>query len=161
MVHKAWNSIENVPFCFWRSSVKFKGHTAKKASISTQIRRFRTVTLVWMHQWLRISKWCKKLKVAYKRCPIYLFIFYLFIYIYIFWGGGGWGWGVGVIHQIWRSHGLKNRRFESNLSKITRPVAAIKSLWFAFALLWLPWWVLRTKQDILMDALSGVMFAFF
>ena len=47
-------------------------------------------------------------------------------------GGVGWGCGdvggVGVIHQIWRSHGLKNRRFESNLSKITRPVAAIKSL---------------------------------
>ena len=37
----------------------------------------------------------------------------------------------GVIHQISRSHGLKNRRFESNLSKITRPVAAIKSLRFA------------------------------
>ena len=36
-----------------------------------------------------------------------------------------------VIHQISRSHGLKNRRFESNLSKITRPVAAIKSLRFA------------------------------
>ena len=27
-----------------------------------------------------------------------------------------------------RSHGLNNRRFESNLSKITRPVAAIKSV---------------------------------
>ena len=36
-----------------------------------------------------------------------------------------------VICQISRSHGLKNRRFESNLSKITRPVAAIKSLRFA------------------------------
>ena len=37
----------------------------------------------------------------------------------------------GVIHQISRSHGLKNQRFESNLSKITRPVATIKSLKFA------------------------------
>ena len=42
-----------------------------------------------------------------------------------FFGGGG------VTHQISTSHGLKNRRFESNLSKITRPVAAIKSLRFA------------------------------
>ena len=33
------------------------------------------------------------------------------------------------------SHRLKNRRFESDLSKITRPVATIKSLRFAF--LWL------------------------
>ena len=35
------------------------------------------------------------------------------------------------IHQISRSHVLKNRWFKSNLSKITRPVAAIKSLRFA------------------------------
>ena len=36
-----------------------------------------------------------------------------------------------VIHHISRSHGLKNRWFQSNLSIITRPVAAIKSLRFA------------------------------
>ena len=42
----------------------------------------------------------------------------------------------GVIHQISRSHGLKNRRFEAILSKITRPAAAIKSL--RFVLLFLP-----------------------
>ena len=30
MMHKAWSSIEEVPYCFWRSSVKFQGHTAKK-----------------------------------------------------------------------------------------------------------------------------------
>ena len=29
MLHKAWSSIEEVPYCFWRSSVKFH-HTAKK-----------------------------------------------------------------------------------------------------------------------------------
>ena len=27
---KAWSSIEEVPYCFWRSSVKFQGHSAKK-----------------------------------------------------------------------------------------------------------------------------------
>ena len=30
MVHKAWSSIEEVSYCFWRSSVKFQGHTAIK-----------------------------------------------------------------------------------------------------------------------------------
>ena len=30
MMHKAWSSIEEVPYCFWRSSVKFQGHTALK-----------------------------------------------------------------------------------------------------------------------------------
>ena len=29
-MHKAWSSIEEVPYCFSRSSVKFKGHTALK-----------------------------------------------------------------------------------------------------------------------------------
>ena len=32
MMHKAWSSIGEVPYCFWRSSVKFQGHTAKKKS---------------------------------------------------------------------------------------------------------------------------------
>ena len=30
MLHKAWSSIEDVPYCFSRSYVKFQGHTAKK-----------------------------------------------------------------------------------------------------------------------------------
>ena len=30
MMHKAWNSIEEVPYCFARSSVKFQGHTGSK-----------------------------------------------------------------------------------------------------------------------------------
>ena len=30
MMHKAWSSIEEVPYCFWRSSIKFQGHTALK-----------------------------------------------------------------------------------------------------------------------------------
>ena len=28
MMHKAWSSIEEVPYCFARSSVKFQGRTA-------------------------------------------------------------------------------------------------------------------------------------
>ena len=35
-----------------RSSVKFQGHTALKSQNLTQIGRFRTVTPVWIHQWL-------------------------------------------------------------------------------------------------------------
>ena len=30
MMHKAWSSIEEVPYCFSRSSVKFEGHMALK-----------------------------------------------------------------------------------------------------------------------------------
>ena len=31
MQHKAWSSIEEVPYHFWRSSIKFHGHTAQKS----------------------------------------------------------------------------------------------------------------------------------
>ena len=44
MLHKAWSSIEEVPYCFSRSPVKFLGHTAQNLSILTRIERFRTVT---------------------------------------------------------------------------------------------------------------------
>ena len=30
MMHKAWSSIEGVPYCFSRSSIKFQGHAALK-----------------------------------------------------------------------------------------------------------------------------------
>ena len=30
MLHKAWSSIEEVPYCFWRSSIKFQGHMGWK-----------------------------------------------------------------------------------------------------------------------------------
>ena len=30
MMHKAWSHIEDVPYCFSRSSVKFQGHTRQK-----------------------------------------------------------------------------------------------------------------------------------
>ena len=106
MLHKAWSSIGEMPFCLSRSYVKFQGHAGqkiayfhpngtfpdcnsslnspmplkcctklevaketcpivchghpsnsrvtcnKKSPIFTQIVRFRTVTQVWIHQWL-------------------------------------------------------------------------------------------------------------
>ena len=30
MMHQAWSSIEEMPYCFWRSSIKFQGHTGHK-----------------------------------------------------------------------------------------------------------------------------------
>ena len=47
MMHKAWSSIEEVPYCFARSSVKFQGRTAQEiVAFVTQIGRFRTVTQI-------------------------------------------------------------------------------------------------------------------
>ena len=53
IMHTAESSIEEVPYCFSRSSVKFQGHTALKTANFTQIGRFRTVTPDWIHKWLR------------------------------------------------------------------------------------------------------------
>ena len=113
MMHKAWCSIEEVHYCFPRSSIKFQGHKGKKSPISTRIERFRSVNSVWIHQWI----WSDTQSLMQYRRGALLFF--------------------EVIHQISRSHGLKNRWFGSNLSQITRPVAAIKSL--RFALLFMIW----------------------
>ena len=88
-------------------SVKFEAHTGRKLPIVTRIERFRTVTSVLIHWW--IWNYAQSL-MLYRRGAIKFFE---------------------VIHQISRSHGLKHRWFGSNLSKITRPDAAIKSIKFA------------------------------
>ena len=68
MMHEAWSNIEEVPYCFARSSVKFQGRTALKivefdpdwafpdcnSSLNSPV----------------VKKWCTKLEVALKRCPI-------------------------------------------------------------------------------------------
>ena len=68
MMHKAWSSTEEVPYCFSRSSVKFQGHIALKI-----------VEFDW--NWAfpdcnsslnspMAMKCCTKLETAKKRCPI-------------------------------------------------------------------------------------------
>ena len=65
MMHKAWSSIEEVPYCFWRSYVTLQGHTAIKIvdfdpnwacnpSLNSPM----------------LMKWCTKFEVAWQRCPI-------------------------------------------------------------------------------------------
>ena len=68
MMPKAWSSIEEVPYCFSRSSVKFQGHIALK------IVEFDPN---WAFQDCNSSlnspmamKCCTKLETAKKRCPI-------------------------------------------------------------------------------------------
>ena len=68
MMHKAWSSIEEVPYCFSRSSVKFQGHIAQ------EIVKFDSN---WAFPDCNSSlnspmamKCCTKLETANKRCPI-------------------------------------------------------------------------------------------
>ena len=97
-----------------RCSIVFQGHPSnfkvpqdKKSLILIWIWHFRTVTPAWIYWWL----WNTAQSLMEPRRGALLFF--------------------EVIHLISRSYRMKNQWFESNLSKVTRPVAAIKSLRFA------------------------------
>ena len=67
MMHKSWRNIEEVPYCFSRSSVKFQGHTRQNIA---------DFDLNWAFSDCNLSmnlpmalEWCKELNVAQKGCP--------------------------------------------------------------------------------------------
>ena len=95
MMHKAWSRLGEVPYCFSRSSVKFQGHTAKRIVDFDLNWAFPDCNSSFNSQ--MTMKWCTKLDVVWKRCPIFFFK---------------------VIHQISRLHGPKNRWFESNFMEV-------------------------------------------
>ena len=68
MMHKAWSSIEEVPYCFSRSSVKFQGHTALKSVEFDPDCAFPDCNSSLNSP--MATKWCTKLEVAQRRCPI-------------------------------------------------------------------------------------------
>ena len=90
MMHKAWCGIKDVPYYFPRSSIKFQGHTYK-----AKYHQFRPE--------LRVS-------------GLYLQFEFIdgFEIMQKAWHS------IAVIHQISRSHGLKNWRFESNVRLLGR-----------------------------------------
>ena len=69
MMHKGWSSIEEVPYCFSRSSVKFQGHIALKI-----VEFDSNWALPDCNSSLNspmAMKCCTKLETAKKRCPIF------------------------------------------------------------------------------------------
>ena len=68
MMHKAWCCLEEVPYCFSRSSVKFQGHMAKKNVDFDPNWAFPDCNSSLNS--LMVMKWCTKLKTAKERCPI-------------------------------------------------------------------------------------------
>ena len=65
MMHKAWNSIEEVPYCFSRSSVKYQGHMALKIVEFDPNWPFPDCNSSLNSPMAK--KWCTKLEVALKR----------------------------------------------------------------------------------------------
>ena len=68
MMHRAWSSIVEVPYCFSRSCVKFQGHMALKIVDFDPNWAFPDCISSLESPMAR--KWCTKLEVALKRCPI-------------------------------------------------------------------------------------------
>ena len=106
MIHNAWSSIEEVPYCLSWSN--FKVSWDENLTIWLWFEHFQMVTRIWIHEWL----WNDTHSFHGHEEVLHCFF--------------------NFISQISRSQGLKNRQFGSDLDKITWPVAAIKSLKFAF-----------------------------
>ena len=68
MMHKAWSSIEEVPYCFSRSYVKFQGHTALKIIEFDPNWAFPDSNSSLNSP--MAMKCCTKLETAKERCPI-------------------------------------------------------------------------------------------
>ena len=68
MMHTAWCCLEEGPYCFSRSSVKFQGHTAKKIVEFDPNWAFPDCKSSLNSP--MATKLCTKLEVALKRCPI-------------------------------------------------------------------------------------------
>ena len=68
MMHNAWSCLEEVLYCFWRSSIKFQGHTGQKIAHFDPNWAFPPCYCSLNSQ--MAMKWCTKLEVAYRRCPI-------------------------------------------------------------------------------------------
>ena len=68
MMHKAWSRIEEVPYCFSRSSVKFQGHIALKIVEFDSNWAFPDCNSSLNSP--MAMKCCTKLETAKKRCPI-------------------------------------------------------------------------------------------
>ena len=68
MMHKAWSSIEEVPYCFSRLSIKFQGHTALKIVEFDPNWAFLDCNSSLNSP--MAMKCCAKLETAKERCPI-------------------------------------------------------------------------------------------
>ena len=68
MMHKAWSSIEEVPYCFSRSPVKFQGPTALKIIEFDPNWAFPDCNSSLNSP--MATKCCTKLETAKERCPI-------------------------------------------------------------------------------------------
>ena len=68
MMHRAWSSIVEVPYCFSRSYVKFQGHTALKIVEFDPNWAFPDCNSSLNSP--MAMKCCTKLETAKERCPI-------------------------------------------------------------------------------------------
>ena len=173
MLHKAWSSIEQVPYCFLRSSVKFQGHTALKIIKFDPNWAFPDSNSSLNSP--MVTEWCTKLEVAWKRCHIVfqgntsnckvtrLKKLSILTQIGCFWTRTPvwihqWLWNDAqslrgallffkVIRQISRSHG------EKKLSILTR-VERLRTV----TPVWIHWWLWNDAQSLTQYRRGALLF---
>ena len=109
MIHKAWSSIEEMPYCFARSSVKFQGRTALKIVEFDPDWAFPDCN--WSLNSPMATKWCTKLEVAYmlmyldhlQNWLVYGHSLLIFLILALFW--------LGFPVISWRTHGGNGLKF--------------------------------------------------
>ena len=67
IMHKAWSSMEEVPYCISRSSVEFQGHTGQQIADFDPNWAFPDCNFSFNSQ--MAMKLCTKLETTWKRCP--------------------------------------------------------------------------------------------
>ena len=103
MMHKAWISIEEVPYCCSRSFLKFQCHRGKKSNQSDPIWAFLDCNL--NSNSLMVVKWYIKLKMTSKRC---LIVFKGHLWHFKFTGGNKSPLLTQFETQSWKGHGRKS-----------------------------------------------------
>ena len=68
MIYKAWSSIEEVPYCLSRTSIKFQGHTVQKIANFDPNWAFLDCSCSLNSP--MCLKWCTRFDIVQKRCPI-------------------------------------------------------------------------------------------
>ena len=139
MLHKAWNSEGEMPYCFPRSSIKFQGYTGQNISDFDPNWAFPDYRPVAAFKSLRFALFCirlhgplaykqlKKIRILWRRMvPVYPHT-YILVYagIYILVSGGTWRHWVSPTLSVSHKLALRN---------ILHPITKTERL-----SVWLPW----------------------
>ena len=124
-MHKAWQGIGEVPHVFFRQPIKFHGHAGLKIDDFDQTLAFPDCLFPgWLQNDAKAWRGLEEMGCPFVFAVMHKALRYMVKVLCCFGGSS-------VIFQSHRPTNERFHRFGSNLSRITRPAVAIKSLNFA------------------------------